>query len=133
MTNPTTAELIKWLREAQITMFLSPYSEAMLSATANRLKALEQELIDERYRHDRLQDFCVAQGEELSKLKAQQRWIPVTERLPEDDDDVLIMSSGSISMGYYSVCNEYWADYINVYYDDVTHWMPLPERPEEDE
>lgn len=69
--------------------------------------------------------------QELSKLRAQQRWIPVTERLPDDDDDVLIMSSGSRSMGYYSVYNEYWADYINVYYDDVTHWMPLPEAPKE--
>ena len=100
---------------------------------ADLIEQLQQELIDERCRHDRLQDLYVAQGEELSKLKAQQRWIPVTERLPEDDDDVLIMSSGSINMGYYSVCNEYWADYINGYYDDVTHWMPLPERPEEDE
>lgn len=99
---------------------------------ADLIEQLQQELIDERYRHDRYADFCVAQGEELSKLKEQQRWIPVTERLPEDDDDVLIMSSGSISMGYYSVYNEYWADYINVYYDDVTHWMPLPKAPKEE-
>ena len=107
-------------------------SELMLIA-ADLIDQLQQELTDERYRHDRLQDFCVAQGEELSRLKAQQRWIPVTERLPEDDDDVLIMSSGSISMGYYSTYNEYWADYINVYDDNVTHWMPLPEPPKEDE
>ena len=105
-------------------------TDIMLIA-ADLIEQLQQELIDERYRHDRLQDFCVAQGEELSKLKAQQRWIPVTERLPEDDDDVLIMSSGSISMGYYSIYNEYWADYINVYNSDVTHWMPLPEPPKE--
>ena len=81
------------------------------------------------YAADRLEELET----ELSKLKEQQRWIPVTERLPEDDDDVLIMSSGSISMGYYSVYNEYWADYINVYNSDVTHWMPLPEPPKEEE
>ena len=40
-----------------------------LAAACDRLEALEKELIDERYRHDRVQDFCVAQGEELSKIK----------------------------------------------------------------
>ena len=69
---------------------------------------------------------------DIARTREQPRWIPVAERLPEDDDDVLIMSSGSISMGYYSIYNEYWADYINVYNSDVTHWMPLPEEPKED-
>lgn len=36
---------------------------------ANLIEHLHQELIDERYRHDRYADFCVAQGEELSALK----------------------------------------------------------------
>ena len=43
----------------------------VLTVAADLIEQLQQELIDERYRHDRLQDFCVAQGEELSKLKAQ--------------------------------------------------------------
>lgn len=47
-------------------------AETLQLIAADRLKALEQELIDERYRHDRVQDFCVAQGEELSKLKEKQ-------------------------------------------------------------
>ena len=58
---------------------------------ADLIEQLQQELIDERYRHDRLQDFCVAQGEELSKIKAQQRWIPVTERLPEGGETVMTL------------------------------------------
>ena len=107
---PTTEEIIKALRfEAGI--YVGSSTSAVCTAAADRLEELETE---------------------LSKLKEQQRWIPVTERLPEDDDDVLIMSSGSISMGYYSVYNEYWADYINVYNSDVTHWMPLPEPPKEE-
>lgn len=36
----------------------------------SKLKVLESELRDERYRHDRLQDFEVAEAEELSRLKA---------------------------------------------------------------
>lgn len=102
----------------------------VLTAAVDFIEQLQQELIDERYRHDRLQDFCVAQGDELSKIKAQQRWIPVTERLPEDDDDVLIMSSGSISMGYFNIFRGYWVDYEGDD-DNITHWMPLPEPPKE--
>ena len=133
MNNPTTEELMRMLYKAAGSLQSigeCERADAVYTA-ADLVEQLQQELIDERYRHDRYADFCVAQGEELSKLKAQQRWIPVTERLPEDDDDVLIMSSGSISMGYYSVYNEYWADYINVYNSDVTHWMRLPEPPKE--
>lgn len=37
---------------------------------ADLITELQQELIDERYRHDRLQDFCVAQGEALSACKS---------------------------------------------------------------
>lgn len=130
--NPKIEETLKAL-EYEAFMWRGNGVSAVCLTAADLIEQLQQELIDERYRHDRLQDFCVAQGEELARLKARQRWIPVKEGLPEDDDDVLIMSSGSRSMGYYSVCNEYWADYINVYYDDVTHWMPLPEAPKEEE
>ena len=47
-------------------------SELMLAA-ANYIERLQQELIDERYRHDRYADFCVAQGEELSEYKRRLR------------------------------------------------------------
>ena len=39
---------------------------------AAHLEALKQELIDERYLHDRVQDFCVAVCEELRELKEKQ-------------------------------------------------------------
>jgi hypothetical protein len=44
-----------------------------LAAACDRLEELEKELIDERYRHDRYADFCVAQGEELSEYKRRLR------------------------------------------------------------
>lgn len=42
----------------------------IMREAADLIEQLQQELIDERYRHDRLQDFCVAQGEELSACKS---------------------------------------------------------------
>lgn len=57
------------------------------------------------------------------------KWIPVTERLPEEDGDYLVY------------CGEYYGIFV-VYYEvlktkskwcckwkEVTHWMPLPEPP----
>lgn len=58
------------------------------------------------------------------------KWIPVTERLPEETTDVLTYRKGGILVE--SLCNGIWGD------DDeefvlfqVTHWMPLPEPPKE--
>lgn len=64
----------------------------LLEAQGERITDLENELQDERYRHDRLQDFEVAEAEELRKAREQLRWIPVTERLPENEVDVLILT-----------------------------------------
>ena len=68
-------------------------------------------------------------------------WIPVTERLPELDSDVLCRLKGFCYGGRTQVCRYRKADkYINHPYFDhhrngfpvVTHWMPLPTPPKED-
>lgn len=71
----------------------------------------------------------------IQQLEAQvPKWISVEERLPEDDDDVLMMTDMGMSMGYY--CRDSfidsWVDYVNSDSKCVTHWMPLPEPPKED-
>lgn len=73
----------------------------------------------------------------IQQLEAQQpRWISVGERLPEDD-------------GYFLCCrNDGSPDVVCMYYGDgdfltpepelnnisnvITHWMPLPQSPEEE-
>ena len=74
MNNPKTEEIVEFTREYANTLrFEDPTAMVWLGHAADLIEQLQQELIDERYRHDRLQDFCVAQGEELSKLKERQK------------------------------------------------------------
>jgi hypothetical protein len=61
-------------------------------------------------------------------------WISVEERLPDDGDSVLIFhKSGDMFTAWYRTWNEDWCDYNGflVGEDEVTHWQPLPEPPEE--
>lgn len=59
----------------------------------------------------------------LEALK-RQRWIPCSERLPEVGVEVLVYSeSDGEAVDYYG--GEFFR------WPDVTHWMPLPEPPEE--
>lgn len=80
------------------------------------------------------------------------RWIPVTERLPEDDlpaDSVrqqlkvlvaikkengsyVIRTQTRVRQKFYAAKrfgNWYWGKHA---YGDVTHWMPLPNKPKEE-
>ena len=82
-------------------------------------------------------DHLVMLGEhekEIRSLRAQiPRWIPVTERMPEVDVDILFFSTdGYIQIGHMEI-----RDDIRVFLTEewmqqfgVTHWMPLPEVPE---
>lgn len=65
-----------------------------------------------------------------------QKWIPVTERLPENMDDRVLVLLPTISYHYpignqridtdrYRGEHRKWVRYG----DKVTHWMPLPEAP----
>jgi hypothetical protein len=92
-------------------------------------------------------DHLIANGVSI------QRWIPVEERLPEDDGEylavgnyfgwwwaVLMFAKDGRKVDEYDF-HERWE---NVWYDfdrdcghciygSVTHWMPLPQTPKEDE
>lgn len=62
-------------------------------------------------------------------------WISVKDRLPETDDTVLVcLQRGGYELGFYS--DDSWRSLYLSYFEtkelDVTHWMPLPEPPEEE-
>ena len=84
----------------------------------------------------------------------EQRWIPVTERLPEDRNQLLCFGGAKgweyTRIARFAICLEtvdqydfegqkrsgfYGYDSEYGYYEetDITHWMPLPEPPKEDD
>ena len=86
----------------------------------------------------------------IAKLEAERRWIPVSERLPGDREEVLTIDSFeayalSVFQKKATVLddNNDWEEVENAFYiegrginpdsksaDYPTHWMPLPEPPE---
>ena len=68
----------------------------------------------------------------ISELEAAQRWIPVSERLPERDGFYLVLENVNQVAGYYHWCKVFgWnTDGGRTNIQSVTHWMPLPEPPE---
>ena len=66
--------------------------------------------------------------EELSKP----RWIPVSERLPEDGQWVLVWGHGQkIPIMMFRESGA-WIDDQFEFHTTITHWMPLPEPPKEE-
>lgn len=90
---------------------------------------------------ERLTARCARYAEEIAVAQEQTRWIPVTERLPEDGDVVLCWYEyfrfgeynrmyRTYGIGYY--INGMWGgDVSNGRNIKVLAWMPLPAPPEE--
>lgn len=96
-------------KQAQVGIELSYFDVLSLSGEINSLK-----------------EVIAMQGARIAELEAAQRWIPVSERLPELYEKVIVFNEG----GYMKV------DFLchmrgDFMYSDmkVTHWMPLPESP----
>ena len=70
---------------------------------------------------------------ELAELRERTRWIPVSERLPKRDGFYLVLENVNQVAGYYHWCKQFgWnTDGGRINIQSVTHWMPLPEPPEE--
>ena len=57
-----------------------------------------------------------------------QEWISVDDRLPEQGEEAIcIDADGDMMIGKYTELG--WI--FPCYFEELTHWMPLPEPPEE--
>ena len=86
-----------------------------------------------------IEDALIAR---IAELEAAQRWIPVSERLPELGSPILFYDSilERINKGTCTAMNSdntnlHWFTDDDLFYfgdrsEYVTHWMPLPQPPE---
>ena len=60
------------------------------------------------------------------------KWIPVSERLPEEGTPVLALCRYERASGKYLVAYERYDSRSNMWHDGCArYWFPLPEVPEE--
>ena len=79
-----------------------------------------------RWGYEESADHLIANGVTIPE------WIPVTERLPEKWQNVLVVrTDGAFRLDFVGSL-DVWYDDVNFVGYPVTHWMPLPEPPKGD-
>lgn len=71
---------------------------------------------------------------ELYETSSEDRWIPISRSLPDDEVSAIIHTAeGSIGEAYHEDGEWYWVNTAHPIAIDspVTHWCELPESPEE--
>ncbi len=95
------------------------------------------ELIEEAYycSIEEMADHLITCGVTLDNQVSSSKWIPVTERLPEEYEPVLVYDP-SMDHGQYVMEATWsvdgWMTEFDFDHDEnpgITHWMPLPEPP----
>lgn len=77
------------------------------------------------------EDYCKGWNDAVDKMP---KWISVNERLPENQFIVLAYVHHSYELVRWNEYEEIWEHEFGWFNkDEVTHWMPLPEPPKEDE
>lgn len=86
---------------------------------------------------EKLTDRCARYAEEIAVAQDRTRWIPVTERLPEDRSNVLVVAywyeRWGVYMGWCAPERAEWSVHVGIGDRSdvaVVYWMPLPEPPE---
>lgn len=103
---------------------------------ANLLNDLAEvsKYLTEEARDQRLADIVEEAMEELATgVSDKEKWIPISERMPDEDEDVHVYrgKGHGIITAYRSEGR--WYSHQHDILRDVTHWMPLPEPPKEDQ
>lgn len=65
----------------------------------------------------------------------EQGWVRVEDGLPKDEEEVLCLFTGWDDMQFqrtlsYDKIEKNWYDWNGVKHETVTHWQPLPDKPE---
>lgn len=113
-----------------------------LAEAADRIEAQMKEIEKLRGQNKQLREAAALVAKESAEL-LERRWIPVEERLPENGVPVLINYIGCNDGEYHPDGTAVWTDLGCFWWEGslkdcdtevavpITHWMPLPEPPEE--
>lgn len=83
--------------------------------------------LEELRKHEVEWDLAKAR---IKELESERRWRKFPEERPEKDAWCLVYHEGEIDSDHYTDdCNNHYR--FVIYGNDVTHWMPLPKRPED--
>lgn len=74
----------------------------------------------------RLAEITAPIRAQLEALKESTRWIPVGERLPKEFVNVLVLTK----LNRIDISCQYYGGHWDHCGQNVTHWTPLPERPD---
>lgn len=109
-----------------------------MKGRTNREKLIELLKLDKHcdydWRFDNIED-CTKRCTKriVDKLIANgvtvQKWIPVSERLPNYREDVLVTDGKSVCTAWLSKSNAWVRSYTSAILAGFTHWMPLPQPP----
>ena len=70
-------------------------------------------------------DEVVKELKQLPSVQPKLQWIPCSERMPENDESVLISNSHGVTKAWWN--GRFWSSIAVKKYKTVTAWMPLPE------
>ncbi len=122
MSNPYWKNICS-LAEKQRSKGIATYGQGLEANPADvvaRINHLQEELIDALMYCEWIKDTIVpCQG---------CKWIPVTERLPERGQEVIVFSGGYLKPNVFAY--HFWSSEFNSW-QGITHWMPMPEMPKE--
>ena len=124
-----------WVNGGEYMWYPHPDALAMealeaLEAENKQLRAeveqLRQALHDARIENS-------GQAAELERIHAKRRWIPIKERLPEQNIEVLVVW-GSVHNPdiAWMIDDSNWESITGLPISKITHWMPLPQAPREE-
>ena len=92
------------------------------------LKAMMDEMI---LVFDRDRKEALNMAIEALRNSPTQQWIPCSERLPDNDESVLISNSHGVTKAWWT--GRSWTSIAVKTYKTVTAWMPMPKPYSEDE
>lgn len=120
-------ELVKSLR-----IYANDETDEIRAKAADAIEVLQKQLLDSEVDNINLTGW-------LAEEHAKHLWVSCDERLPEMGEIVLLFDGKDVGDGFLFMYNfnknePIWSTpFADLETENISHWMPLPEPPEESE